>query len=95
MRLDGERKSPSNHRLHREPDGPSTARDAGSQALRAAGRQLLATAGNQVLKAAVDRAVSKVDRDGRPPGRVRGPGAAAVACRVAGTPPKGAAGVRW
>lgn len=37
------------------------ARSAGSQALRAAGRQLLATAGNQVLKAAVDRAVGKVD----------------------------------
>ena len=37
------------------------ARSAGSQAMRAAGRQLLATAGNQVLKAAVDRAVGKVD----------------------------------
>jgi hypothetical protein len=37
------------------------ARSAGSQALRAAGRQLIATAGNQVLKAAVDRAVGKVD----------------------------------
>ena len=37
------------------------ARSAGSQALRAAGRQLVATAGNQVLKAAVDRAVGKVD----------------------------------
>jgi hypothetical protein len=37
------------------------ARSAGSQALSAASRQLLATAGNQVLKAAVDRAVGKVD----------------------------------
>ena len=66
-------------------------RDAGSQVLRAAGRQLLVTAGNQVLKAAVDRAVSKVDRtagrldafaarEPRPSGS-----------RVAGTPPKGAA----
>ena len=47
------------------------ARNAGSQALRAAGRQLLATAGNQVLKVAVDRAVGKVDRRGRPVGRRR------------------------
>jgi hypothetical protein len=39
----------------------SGARSASSEPLRAAGRQLLATAGNQVLKAAVDRAVGKVD----------------------------------
>jgi len=51
-----------------------TARDAGSQALRAAGRQLLATAGNQVLKAAVDRAVGKVDQAaGRLDAVARGP----------------------
>lgn len=37
-------------------------RSAGSAALRGAGRQVLATAGNQVLKAAVDRAVAKVDQ---------------------------------
>jgi hypothetical protein len=37
-------------------------RSAESSALRAAGRQLLATAGNQVLKAAVDRAVGRVDQ---------------------------------
>jgi hypothetical protein len=37
-------------------------RSAESSALRSAGRQLLATAGNQVLKAAVDRAVGRVDR---------------------------------
>jgi hypothetical protein len=37
------------------------ARSAVSAPLRAAGRQMLATAGNQVLKAAVDRAVHKVD----------------------------------
>ena len=35
---------------------------AGSSALRAASRQLLATAGNQVLRAAVDRAVGRVDQ---------------------------------
>ena len=39
----------------------SVAGSAGSQAMRAASRQLLTTAGNQVLKAAVDRAVGKVD----------------------------------
>ena len=51
-----------------------TTRDAGSQALRAAGRQLLATAGNQVLKAAVDRAVGKVDQAaGRLDAVARGP----------------------
>ena len=37
-------------------------RTADSSALRAASRQLLATAGNQVLKAAVDRAVGRVDQ---------------------------------
>jgi hypothetical protein len=39
----------------------SGTRSGGSPALRAAGRELLATAGNQVLKAAVDRAVGRVD----------------------------------
>jgi len=38
------------------------ARTADSSALRAASRQLLATAGNQVLRAAVDRAVGRVDQ---------------------------------
>ena len=37
-------------------------RTAEASALRAASRQLLATAGNQVLKAAVDRAVVRVDQ---------------------------------
>jgi hypothetical protein len=37
-------------------------RTADSSALRAASRQLLATAGNQVLRAAVDRAVGRVDQ---------------------------------
>jgi hypothetical protein len=40
----------------------SGTRSGGSPVLRAAGRELLATAGNQVLKAAVDRAVGRVDQ---------------------------------
>jgi hypothetical protein len=41
---------------------PSDTRTADTSALRAASRQLLATAGNQVLKAAVDRAVGRIDQ---------------------------------
>jgi hypothetical protein len=67
-------------------------RSVGSQAVGAASRQLLATAGNQVLKAAVDRAVNRVDRTAgrldalaaREPRQSRP--------RVAGTSPDRAAG---
>ena len=58
----------------------------------AAGRQILATAGNQVLKAAVDRAVNKVDRTAGRLDEFAAREPRPSRSRVAGTPPKGAAG---
>ena len=58
----------------------------------AVGRQILATAGNQVLKAAVDRAVNKVDRTAGRLDEFAAREPRPSRSRVAGTPPKGAAG---
>jgi hypothetical protein len=58
----------------------------------AVGRQILATAGNQVLKAAVDRAVSKVDQTAGRLDEFASREPRPSRSRVAGTPPKGAAG---
>jgi hypothetical protein len=72
--------------------GTAAPRGAASQAARAAGRQILATAGNQVLKAAVDRAVSKVDQTAGRLDEFAAREPRPSRSRVAGTSPKSAAG---